>query len=548
MTATHLEPGPAGPIEDLHHLVEQAAASWREKVGLVFPREGVELTFGQINGSANLFAAELGRRGVGAGDSVALLLRNRPEFAGAWLAAAKLGARVVPINTRFTQPEVEYVVQHSGAVLVISEPDHAEVLAGVSVPIMDCRSVPIPSPEDLACRTTVRHSVHPDTTLNIQYTSGTTARPKGCLLPHGYWTRIAEELTRPDPDGDTTVTIQHDDRFLTAQPMHYMDPQWHLATALMSGATLVVLDGFHPSSFWRELRKHQITIFYCLGAMPTLLLKMPTTPEERHHQVRAILCSAIPPQLHEVLEQRWGVRWYELYGMTETGVDIRMRASEHDALLGSACIGRPAADRDVAILGVTGEQLPADTVGELAIRGRWTMSGYFRDEEATARTLVDDWVRTGDIARMDGEGRVYFVGREKHMIRRAGENISAAQVETTLVAHPAVIEAACVPVPDELRGEEVLAFLRLQDTSLPSPDIFAEHTAERLAGFKVPRYWVFVDEFPRTASERVERRHLVATLNDGSDVYDRIERTWRDSPFPDHRDSEPDPPARQGEV
>ncbi len=167
--------------------------------------------------------------------------------------------------------------------------------------------------------------------------------------------RIAKEMTRPDPDGRSTVSIGHHDRFLIAQPMHYMDPQWHIASALMAGASLVILDGFHPTTFWDAIREHRITIFYCLGAMPTLLLKMPAHADDRNHLVRAILCSAIPPDLHLELERRWGAPWFELYGMTETGVDIRVRAAEHDELLGTACIGRPAFDREAGILDDDGQ-------------------------------------------------------------------------------------------------------------------------------------------------------------------------------------------------
>ena len=338
-------------------------------------------------------------------------------------------------------------------------------------------------------------------------------------------------MTLPDPDGRSTVSIGHHDRFLIAQPMHYMDPQWHIASALMAGATLIILDGFHPSTFWDAIREHRVTIFYCLGAMPTLLLKMPAHADDHNHLVRAILCSAIPPELHSELERRWGAPWFELYGMTETGVDIRVRAAEHDELLGTACIGRPALDREAGILDDEGRPLPPDSLGELALRGPWMMDGYFRDPEATDRVRVDGWLRTGDLARMDEQGRIYFVGRAKHMIRRAGENISAAQVEEALVAHSDVIEAACVPVPDALRGEEVIAFVRMRDGAAADPEALAQHAGTRLAKFKVPRFWTFVDSFPRTASERVERRHLVAGLGPGPVVYDRAEGTWVESPF-----------------
>ncbi|OBF16797.1 hypothetical protein A5727_12670 [Mycobacterium sp. ACS4331] len=518
--------------DDVHGLVERAARMWPDKVGLIFPHLATDLTFGQINQMANNFADVLARHGIGSGAAVAVLLHNRPEFAGVWLAAAKLGAVMVPINTRFTESEVRYVVEHSGAALLVTEDDLASLVTECPIPVLDCREFVVPAAEEVERGALERaHHVDAATLLNIQYTSGTTAKPKGCLLPQGYWIRIAKEMTLPDPDGRSTVSIGHHDRFLIAQPMHYMDPQWHIASALMAGATLVILDGFHPSTFWDAIREHRVTIFYCLGAMPTLLLKMPAHADDHNHLVRAILCSAIPPELHSELERRWGAPWFELYGMTETGVDIRVRAAEHDELLGTACIGRPALDREAGILNDEGRPLPPDSLGELALRGPWMMDGYFRDPEATDRVRVDGWLRTGDLARMDEQGRIYFVGRAKHMIRRAGENISAAQVEEALVAHSDVIEAACVPVPDALRGEEVIAFLRMRDGVAADPEALAQHAGTRLAKFKVPRFWTFVDSFPRTASERVERRHLASGLGPGPVVYDRAEATWVESPF-----------------
>ncbi len=518
--------------DDVHGLIERAARMWPDKVGLTFPHLATDLTFGQINQMANNFADVLARHGIGSGTRVAVLLRNRPEFAGVWLAAAKIGAMMVPINTRFTASEVRYVLEHSGAALLVTEDSLASLAAECAVTVLNCRELVVPRTEEVQRGDPeLEHRADAATLLNIQYTSGTTAKPKGCLLPQGYWIRIAKEMTLPDPDGRSTVSIGHHDRFLIAQPMHYMDPQWHIASALMAGATLVILDGFHPSTFWDAIREHRVTIFYCLGAMPTLLLKMPAHADDHNHLVRAILCSAIPPDLHTELERRWGAPWFELYGMTETGVDIRVRAAEHDELLGTACIGRPALDREAGILDEEGRPLPAGSLGELALRGPWMMDGYFRDPESTDRVRVDGWLRTGDLARMDEEGRIYFVGRAKHMIRRAGENISAAQVEEALVAHSDVIEAACVPVPDALRGEEVGAFVRMRGGAAADPEALAQHAQTRLAKFKVPRFWTFVDSFPRTASERVERRHLVVGLGPGPVVYDRAEGTWVESPF-----------------
>lgn len=241
-----------------------------------------------------------------------------------------------------------------------------------------------------------------------------------------------------------------------------------------------------------------MTYFYCLAAMPTLLLKMTPDPADRDHRVRAVQCSAIPPALHAELEARWGVPWFEAFGMTETGADIRVSPADHDELVGSGCLGRPAAHREVRL----------DDDGQLWLRGPGMMDGYLGHPDP----FVDGWFPTGDLARLDDQGRVYLEGRLKDMIRRSGENIAAREVEDVLLAHPAVRLAAVVGVPDEIRGEEVKAYVVAPGAS---EDELTTWCSERLAAFKVPRLWEFREDLPLTASHRVEKAKLKAALKDG---------------------------------
>src|SRR5690606_4708052 len=402
--------------------------------------------------------------------------------------------------------------------LAVASPEFADVLRSVA-PATSLRAVvttdelaavaPAPPPDPF--------TPTPETPTNIQYTSGTTGAPKGCVLPHRYWTTLADDLATAFP------AITSDDVLLTAQPFHYIDPQWNVALGLRSGATLVVLDRFHPSTFWQKVRDHGVTWFYCLGLMPTLLLRMPACPEDREHRVRAITASAIPPELHAELEQRWGVPWYEAFGMTETGGDIRMYPGDHDELVGSGCIGRPAAHREVVVADEHGVPVPRGTGGELLIRGTGLMHRYHDDPDATAEAFRGGWFHTGDIARMDEQGRVFYVGRTKDMIRRSGENIAADEVEQALLLHPDVESAAVVAVPDELRGEEVKAYVVLAASR--SPEELATFCETKLARFKVPRYWSIVDSLPRTPSERVAKGRL-REGDQRAGAYDRREGAW----------------------
>ncbi len=506
---------PLTEVGTLAELVARAAQLWPERTAWVFDETGRRFTFAEVDAESTRFALALLELGVGPGDRVTAMLRNQPEFPLLWLALAKLGAVLVPVNTNYQEFDGAHVLRHSGARFAVAAPEFTGLLNRIGAVER------VLTPDELTTSETGATSFssvseHP---VNIQYTSGTTGPPKGCVLPNRYWTTLAVGLATDFP------AVGEDDVLLTAQPFHYIDPQWNVALGLAGGATLVVLDRFHPSTFWAKIREHGVTWFYCLGLMPTLLLRQPPSEDDRNHRVRAICASAIPHDLHAELEQRWGVPWYEAFGMTETGGDIRMTVADHDETVGTGCIGRPSRDREVMIAGADGKPLPRGETGELLIRGVGLMHGYHDDPEATAKAFAGGWFHTGDLARMDDAGRVYYVGRTKDMIRRSGENISADEVERALLLHPAVKLAAVVAVPDDLRGEEVKAYV-VCETDRPEPGELAAFCAEKLAYFKVPRFWAFADELPLTPSERVAKGELRKVADPRSGSWDTKAKAW----------------------
>jgi carnitine-CoA ligase len=465
-------------------LLERAAATWPRRPAWTFvaaDNSERTLTFQEVADGSAATAQALSERGVVAGDRVAVMLDNQPEFPLTWLGLARLGAAIVPLNVRYRTADAQHLLDDAGVRLAVTAPAYAGLLRGLSpapevVLFDDLRPTGGPFRQE---------PIDPGGIVNVQYTSGTTGRPKGCLLSHRYWTTLGGSMVEEFP------RIGADDVMLTAQPFHYVDPQWNVVTALMAGAHLVALDGFHPSTFWDQVRHHGVTYFYCLAAMPTLMYKMPVGPTDRDHRVRAVQCSAIPTALHADLEDRWGTPWFEAFGMTETGADIRVSSDDHDELVGSGCLGRPAAHREVRI----------DDGGQLWLRGPGMMDGYLGHPDP----FVDGWFPTGDLARLDEQGRIYLEGRLKDMIRRSGENIAAREVEDVLLAHPAVRLAAVVGVPDEIRGEEVKAYVVAPGSSA---EALSAWCGERLAAFKVPSRWEFRDDLPLTASHRVEKAKL----------------------------------------
>jgi crotonobetaine/carnitine-CoA ligase len=502
--------------DTLADALRSAAHRWPDRIAWTFD-PGDRFTFADVARLTSGYAAALRDHGVQPGDRVAVLLANEPEFPLTWLALSLVGAAMVPLNIRYQTADAEHVLRACNASAIVASARFWPLLERLpdDLPALR-RAIPV---ADLAGRTAPPDLTSPDPvgTANIQFTSGTTGRPKGCVLSHKYWTQLAAGLVTEFP------FLTHNDVMLTAQPFNYIDPQWNVAAGLVSGAEVVVLDGFHPSSFWSKVRQHNVTYFYCLGAMPALLLRMPADPADREHRVRAVQCSAIPPALHRELEQRWGVPWYEAFGMTETGADLRVTEADHDELVGTGCLGGPVSYRRVQIVDAADRPAAAGEQGEITLAGPGMMDGYLDDPEATARAMHDGWFHTGDLGRMDSSGRVYHTGRIKDMIRRSGENVAAREVEEVLLTHPDIRLVAVTAVPDEIRGEEVKAYYVAG--SDPGPPALAEFCRERLAAFKVPRYWQPARDLPQTDSQRVAKARLGSVLGP---VFDAVSGQWSD--------------------
>ncbi|WP_237749600.1 AMP-binding protein [Streptomyces sp. SS] len=467
-------------------------------------------TYEQADASSSRLAHRLIEAdGVAPGDRVAIMLPNVPQWPLTWFAVLKAGAVTVPVNSAYRAADLAFVLRDSGARVIVTDTEHLplvrEVASGDDA-LAGIRIVDVADIADTGAPATAPDvAITPDTLANLQYTSGTTGFPKACMLTHDYWTRIARDCAAAAGLGD-------DDVLLTAQPFSYMDPQWNTVLALTAGAPLVVLPRFSASGFMADVRRHRVTFCYVLGAMPTLLFKQPPTADDRDNHLRAVFCSAIPAALHAQLEDRWGAPWRELYGMTESGIDLISPLAD-PAAVGSGGIGRPVPTKRVRIVDADGAEVPAGTPGELTVSGAPMMLGYWNRPEETARAMRDGWLHTGDLAVADDRGEIRLVGRIKDMVRRGGENVASAEVEAALETDDRVVAAAVVAEPDEVLGEELKAFVQLAAGGTgdrATAEAIIARVAERLARFKVPRYVEFVADFPRTPSERVSKPALRA--------------------------------------
>jgi crotonobetaine/carnitine-CoA ligase len=508
---------------DLGTLIDEGANVHGDRPLLSF-QDGTTFTYERFAELVARARGLLATRGVGPGGRVALMFKNSLFYPTAWLGVTTLGAVAVPVNSRLGPDDAGYVVRHSGAELLICDSSTAPVARTVAegrLPVLEVE--PEAHEPDVLRSAEARGREHTtvDTLANVQYTSGTTGFPKGCLLTHGYWQRMGAVAAG-------VFGLRSEDRILTAQPFSYIDPLWNVVSALQVGAHLVVGDGFHPTTFMSTVADWKVTVFYCLGVMPSLLMKQQERAFEQDLALRRVICSAIPPPLHADIERRWGAPWIEAFGMTETGINTAVPDEDHDALVGSGSIGRALPHCRASVVDEEGTEVRPGEVGELRLQGEGLMDGYLDDPEATAAFFRDGWAHTGDLVEVDDRGFLFYRGRRKEMIRRGGENVSQAEVEYALRTHQDVLDCAVAPVPDDALGEEAKAYVVLLPGRPPDPSSLRDFLAGKLASFKVPRYWEFRDDLPRTPSERIAKARLEPGGDWRAATYDARDGTWLD--------------------
>ncbi|HVU72039.1 MAG TPA: AMP-binding protein [Mycobacteriales bacterium] len=508
------------PWPSLPHLLAQRALEHPDRELLRCPDRS--LRFGAVAELTARIASRLHELGVREGDRVGIMLPNVSGWPVGWLAVLHAGAVAVPINHAYASADLRHVIEDSGLRLVITEPARLELVTAAATELNGHVDVVL---HDELERTAADLDAAPlpgggpDRLANLQYTSGTTGFPKACMLTHRYWQRVAQAAA-------AYGSLTCDDIALTAQPFSYIDPLWNVAACLLVGIPLVVLPRFSASGMWASVREHGATFFYVLGTMPLLLFKQPPHPADRDNQVRLVMCSGIPAHLHAQLEQRWGAPWRETYGLTESGANLVVPIVD-DTCVGTGTLGGPVAGQQVRVVDTDLNEVPAGAVGEIVIRGDNLMLGYWNRPEATAEAFRGDWFHTGDLGYVGPDGGFRLAGRLKDMVRRGGENIAAAEVESVLSDHPAVLSAAVVAQPDATFGEEVKAYVRVaDDADLRDEQLILsilDLAAGRLARFKVPRYVELVTTFPMTPSERVAKKELVAVPGA---TYDRTTEGW----------------------
>ncbi|WP_342641334.1 class I adenylate-forming enzyme family protein [Rhodoligotrophos ferricapiens] len=509
--------------------VDSAAAKYGDKPAWQFIADGAAISYAELAACTQALARGFSDLGVSQGDRVAVMLPNIPGFPLSWLALARIGAAMVPVNTTYMPREVAYVVRDSGASVFVTttrlyeklreQPETAAILQDLQVVLIGDavegthawarlleRAGENEAPRAVAC----------DDLLNIQYTSGTTGFPKGCMLTHRYWLTLSIV---------TAERLRHQQcNVLAAQPFYYMDPQWLLLMTMRIGGTLFVAEKASSSRFMDWVRRYDIG--FCI--FPEIVMKQPERQDDADNPLKAAVVFGLSPGMHSALEKRFALKAREGYGMTEVGSAL-ITPFDIDDMVGTGTCGVTSPFRETTIRDGNGEPVKQGEAGELWVRGPGIMLGYWNKPEANAEVFrPGGWFRTGDLFRQDERGFHYLVGRLKDMIRRSGENIAAREIEAVLLEYPAIEQAAAIPVPDPVRGEEVKAVLVLRAGERFELDAFFAHCSARLAPFKVPRYVQVKQELPKTPSDRIAKHILLkeqADLRMGA--YDRVEGVWR---------------------
>ncbi|HEX7382120.1 MAG TPA: AMP-binding protein [Nevskiaceae bacterium] len=484
------------------------------------------IPWGRARDEVDDLRARYAAAGWGHGHRVGLLLENRPDFFRHWLALNALGVSVVPINAEMRSAELTYLIGHSEMGLAVALPGRIQDLldaarqAGRPLHAIPADAESIPSPAAVA--PLAGAAVGEGTECALLYTSGTTGRPKGCILDNAYFLRAGRWYA-----GLTGVCDYRRDaeRVMTPLPLTHMNAMANSAmVVIVAGGALIQLDRFHPKSWLESAQECGATIIHYLGVMPAMLLSAPPTPSERDHAIRWGFGAGVDPKHHAVFEERFGFPLVEAWAMTETGAAAVIMANREPRHVGTGCFGRIEDYMQLRLVDDGGDDVADGAPGEMLVRSsgpdprRYFFRGYLKNPQATDEAWAGGWFHTGDMVRRDADGGLYFVDRKKNVIRRSGENISAVEVESVLNQHPAVDVCAVTAVPDAVRGDEVFACVVRSEHAPPGDEALAQdvvrHTLGQLAYYKAPGYVAFVDALPLTTSQKVQRGVLKQQARD----------------------------------
>ena len=492
--------------------IDRAAFVYGERKGIIDERAQPggslgELTNSDVDRMSRSMAAALDDLGIGFGERVAIVSKNAARMLISFFGVTSHGRILVPINFRLQRDEIAYIVEHSEASLLLIDPELEEMLADVPCPrkiVLNQES------DDQLFRDTsapAAWKTDEDALATINYTSGTTARPKGVQLTHrNLWINATVFGLH--------AGVNDNDVYLHTLPMFHCNG-WGMPFVLAGmGAQQIVLRQVDGRRILQLVEQHGVTLLCGAPTVALMVLEAARTwdgPIPGRDRVRIVVAGAPPPtELIMRIESELGWEFIQIYGLTETSPLLTVnRARREDDLLEPEARAHKLGRAGAPAFGVS---LKTDNEGEILARGNVILDGYWHDSDATAKALEDDWFHTGDGGSIDTEGFLTISDRKKDVIITGGENVSSIEVEDTLFSHPAVAEVAIVGAPDEKWGETVTALVVLKSDSAATESEIIEYSRSRLAHFKCPTSVIFRAELPRTATGKLQKYKLRESL------------------------------------
>ena len=483
---------------------------------------GARLTFQEMDQRVNRLSSALSGLGITRGDRVSILSLNCHRFFELYYAVPQLGGIVVPINFRLQPPEIKYIIDHSGSKAIVVDPELEPLIEAVRpqlesvehfISLSDERREGYLGSEELIARGSAdfdAQDVSNDELLGLFYTSGTTAEPKGVMLTH-------KNMLANIAHSEGVYNYLPDDIYLHAAPMFHLADGAAVFSHTSRGATQVFIPRFDPGHVLETISKERVSLILLVPTMLNFLLQHPAFDSYDLSSLRHMTYGASPiaPDLLRRAMRALNCEFGQGYGLTEASPLLTV-LTHHDHLVTDeksehrlASCGKPVKGVDVRVVKEDGADAKPGEVGEIIARGPNIMLGYWRRPEDTQDAVRDGWLHTGDLATVDEEGFIYLVDRKKDMIVTGGENVYSTEVEAVLYAHPAVKEAAVIPIPDPDWGEAVHACVALRDGKQVTPEELTEFCRERMANYKVPRSIEFIEnELPKGGTGKILKKQL----------------------------------------
>lgn len=495
--------------------IKRHAERTPDKIALVDAHTGQQYSYHEFNARANCFASFLkDKLGIQKGDRVSILAANSSDYYEILFACGKMGAILNTLNWRLAVPELEYILNDSSPQMLIYEPDFAPAVDELRDKI-ECENYIILSdqaPEgehtyEAALQAGSPEGVELPTlkyndTWAIIYTSGTTGRPKGAQVTYGNFFYNAVGMGQ-------AIDLSSQDVNLNVLPtFHIGGLGLYACPTLHSGGTLVVMRAFDPERFLQLMVEWSVSVLLLVPSIYLMLAQYPELDKYDLSHVRSWASggSALPSALVQQFAEK-DIIIQQGFGMTETGPTVFLIDKEN-AVRKAGSVGKPVLHTEVCIMDQAGNKLGPDEVGELCIRGGNVTTGYWNRPEATAESIVDGWLHSGDAAKYDQDGYYYIVDRWKDMFISGGENIYPAEVENVIYEHPAIAEVAVIGVPHPKWQEVGMAIVVLKEGRKLTEQEIIDFCQDKLARYKIPKSATFVDSLPRTAAGKVLKREL----------------------------------------